>query len=41
MIRAVATVLLLSLAIPLAGCVVYDRPYGPGWCYYHPYRCPR
>jgi hypothetical protein len=39
MFRVVATLLLLSLAIPLAGCVVEARPGGPGWCYYHPYRC--
>jgi hypothetical protein len=38
MFRVVATLLLLSLAMPLAGCVVEGRP-GPGWCYYHPYRC--
>ncbi len=38
MIRAIATITLLALSIPLAGCVV-EAPRGPGWCYYHPYRC--
>ena len=40
MLRALATILLVSLAIPLAGCVVegpgpggYDRPF----CARHPY----
>ena len=43
MIRAIATIALLSLAIPLAGCVVAGPGYGGGgrWCYYHPYRCGR
>ncbi len=40
MSRAIAILLLLAMAAPLSGCVVYDRPGpGPGWCYYHPYRC--
>ena len=38
MIKAIATITLLALSIPLAGCVVAGPP-GPGWCYYHPYRC--
>ncbi len=41
MIRAIATIALLSLAMPLAGCVVAGPGPGPGWCYYHPYRCGR
>jgi len=39
MSRAIATVLLLALAIPLSGCVVEGPGRGPGYCYYHPYRC--
>ena len=38
MLRAVATIMLLTFAIPLAGCVV-EGPGRPGWCAYHPYRC--
>ncbi len=38
MIRAIATLMLLTLAMPLAGCVV-DGPGRGGWCYNHPYRC--
>jgi len=38
MIRAIATLLLLSLAVPLAGCIV-EAPGRPGGCYYHQYRC--
>ena len=43
MMRAIATIALLSLAMPLAGCVVAGPGYGPGgrWCYNHPYRCGR
>jgi len=26
------------IAASLSGCVVYPGR-GPGWCYYHPYRC--
>lgn len=37
MLRVTATLLLLALALPLAGCVVY--PAHPSWCYYHPYKC--
>jgi hypothetical protein len=37
--RAIATLMLLALAIPLSGCVVAPGPRGPGWCYYHPYAC--
>ncbi len=37
MTRVTATLLLLALALPLSGCVVY--PARPGWCYYHPYKC--
>ncbi len=40
MFRAVATLVLLTLAIPLAGCVV-EGPGHPGYCYYHPYKCGR
>jgi hypothetical protein len=43
--RVVAVLLLVGSALALSGCVVepvgpygYGRP-GPGWCYYHPYRC--
>lgn len=28
---------LLAASLSLSGCV-YPPP-GPGWCYYHPYRC--
>ena len=28
--------LLFATIVPVAGCVVAP---GPGWCYYHPYRC--
>ena len=38
--RAIATILLLAVAMPLTGCVVAGPGYGrPGWCAYHPYRC--
>ena len=41
--RALATILLMSLLLPLAGCVVAGPGYGPGpgFCAYHPYnwRC--
>ena len=40
LLRTVATLLLLTFTIPLAGCVVYARP-GSNFCYYHPYRCGR
>jgi hypothetical protein len=38
--RAIAILALLALALPLSGCYVAGPP-GPGWCYYHPYRCGR
>ncbi|HEY0181894.1 MAG TPA: hypothetical protein VGC09_03715 [Rhodopila sp.] len=33
--------LMLGVALPLAGCVVEPPGYYPagGWCYWHPYRC--
>lgn len=35
--RLSAACLLLALGASLSGCIV--APAGPGWCYYHPYRC--
>lgn len=35
---SIMTALLVALALMLSGCVVAP---GPGWCYYHPYRCYR
>ena len=26
------------IMVSLSGCVVYPAR-GPGWCYYHPYKC--
>ncbi len=38
MTRFIASLLLLlTVALPLTGCVV--APVGPGWRYHHPYRC--
>jgi hypothetical protein len=37
--RLLIAMLLLATAAPLVGCVVYDRPGRPGWCYWHPGRC--
>jgi hypothetical protein len=39
MIRVISTLLLLAVAVPVAGCVV-EGPARPGWCASHPYRCP-
>jgi hypothetical protein len=33
--------LLVALALTLSGCVVAPVGPGPGWCFYHPYRCGR
>ena len=33
--------LLVALALMLSGCVVAPVGPGPGWCFYHPYRCGR
>jgi hypothetical protein len=38
MVRVIATLAVLGLALPLGGCV-YGPGYGHGWCYWHPYRC--
>ena len=38
MTRIIATILLLAMAAPLAGCVV-EGPGYPGWCERHPYKC--
>lgn len=35
--RLSAACLLLALGTSLSGCIV--APGGPGWCYYHPWRC--
>lgn len=35
--RLAATALLIIIGGSLTGCVL--APVGPGWCYYHPYRC--
>jgi hypothetical protein len=37
MMRFVALLTLLALALPLGGCVVVAPR--PGYCYWHPYRC--
>jgi len=36
--RYLMLAILLVTALPLTGCVVAPAP-GPGWCYWHPYRC--
>jgi hypothetical protein len=36
--RAILTLMLFALAVPLSGCIVVDH-HGGNWCYYHPYRC--
>ncbi len=38
MLRAIATLLILTFAVPVAGCIV-EGPGRPGWCANHPYRC--
>ncbi len=38
MLRVIATLLLLAMAVPLAGCVVEDVG-APGYCARHPYKC--
>jgi len=38
MVRALMTVLLLALAVPLSGCIVVDRGH-PHGCAYHPGPC--
>jgi hypothetical protein len=32
-------VLVLSLALPIAGCVIEEPGHHRGWCWWHPYRC--
>jgi|HubBroStandDraft_4_1064222.scaffolds.fasta_scaffold5874786_1 hypothetical protein len=34
--RLAALGLLVAVGVTLSGCY----PPGPGWCYWHPYRCP-
>jgi hypothetical protein len=34
--RLAALGLLAVVGVTLSGCY----PPGPGWCYWHPYRCP-
>jgi hypothetical protein len=38
---SIKTALLVAFALALSGCVVAPAGPGPGWCYYHPYRCGR
>lgn len=37
--KCLRLLLLLGLALPLAGCIVVPARPGGGWCYWHPYRC--
>lgn len=43
--RLVLVLLFSGAVLSLSGCVVAPGPTygyygaGPGWCYYHPYRC--
>lgn len=38
--RRIAVLCLLGgLGLQLGGCIVAPIGGGPGWCYYHPYRC--
>lgn len=38
---SIKNALLAALALMLSGCIVAPAGPGPGWCYYHPYRCGR